>query len=120
MPLGGVAIVNRPLRKREAVMGAGTGLYLGIGGIGFHLLFYFLDDLHRRIDVGLGATEIELGLGLLSGEMWTVGPGGGQLHSIDRSCGLDAPRKMRCGIDGGLPAHSVADGADEFPSRRGA
>ena len=31
VPLGGVAIVNRPLRKREAVMGAWINLDLGIG-----------------------------------------------------------------------------------------
>src|SRR6202158_1773670 len=98
MPLRRVAMVNRPLRKREAVMGAGIDLDLGIGAVDLHLLFYFLDDLHWRVDVSLGATEIELGLGLLSGEMRTVGPVGGQLYAIDRSCGLDSSGEMGCGV----------------------
>src|SRR6267154_6416526 len=59
MPLGGVAIVNRPLRKREAVMGAGIKLDLGIGAVRLHLLSHSLDDLHRRVDIGLGATEMK-------------------------------------------------------------
>ena len=41
MPLGGVAIVDRPLRKREAVMGAGIDLDLGIGAIAFIVCFTF-------------------------------------------------------------------------------
>src|SRR3982074_2075965 len=112
MALRRVAVVNRPLREREAVMGAGIDLDLGIGAVGLHLLFYFLDDLHWRVNIGLGATEIQFGLCLLSGEMGTVGPVGRQLYAVDRSCGFDASGKMRCGVDGVLPAHAVADGAD--------
>src|SRR6202171_4798407 len=98
MPLGGVTIVNRPLRKREAVMGAGIDLDFGIGAVGLHLLFYFLDDLHRRVDIGLGAAEIEFGLGLLPREMRTVGPVGGPLYAVDRGRGLDPSGEMRrCG-----------------------
>src|ERR1700687_2501017 len=119
MPLRRVAMVNRPLRKREAVMGAGIDLDLGIGAVGLHLLFYFLDDLHWRVDVGLSATEIEFGPGLLSGEMWTVGPVSGQLDAVDRSCCLDASGEMRCGVDGVLPAHAVAHGADDVLARGG-
>src|SRR5260370_27424587 len=110
MPLGRVAIVNRPLRKREAVMDAGINLDFGIGAIGLHLLFYFLDDLHWRVDIGLGATEIQFGPGLLSGEMGTVGPVGGQLYAVDRGRGLDASGKMRRCVDGVLSAHAIADG----------
>ena len=36
VPLGGVAVVDRPFRKREAVMGAGIDLDLGVGA--FHAL----------------------------------------------------------------------------------
>src|SRR5712671_1294189 len=104
MPLGRVAIVNRPLRKREAVMDAGINLDFGIGAVGLHLLSYFLDDLHWRVDIGLGATEIQFGPGLLSGEMRTVGPVGSQLYAVDRSRGLDALRKMRRCVDGVLSA----------------
>src|SRR6267154_5380956 len=57
MPLGGVAIVNRPLRKREAVMGAGIDLDLGIGAL--HRCRDLVDDLLWRVDVGFGAAEIE-------------------------------------------------------------
>src|ERR1700730_15410088 len=102
MPLGRVTIVNRPLRKREAVMGAGIDLDLGIGAIGLHLLFYFFDDLHWRVDIGLGATEIEFGPGLLPGEMRTVGPVGGELYAVGRGRGLDPSGEMRRCVDGVL------------------
>src|ERR1700722_17973866 len=109
MPLGGIAMVNRPLRKREAVMGAGIDLDLGIGGIVLHGLPYFLDGLHRRVDIGFRAAEIELGLGLLSGQMRAVGLVGGKMRSIDRRRGLDAFRKMRRRVDRIAPAHAIAD-----------
>src|SRR5260370_38700327 len=114
VPLGGVAVVDRPLWKRKTVMGAGIELDLGMGAIGLHLLLDLLDDLHRRVYIGLGATEVNLGLGLLAGQMRAVGPVGGQLHAVYRSCGFDPFRKMRGGIDGVLPAHAVADGADDL------
>src|SRR6267142_5516022 len=109
MTLRGSLVVNRPFWKRKTVMGAWINFDLGIGAVGLHLLSYLLDDLHWRVDVGLCATEIEFGLGLLSGEMWTVGPVGGQLHAVDRRRGLDASGEMGCGVDGVLPAHAIAD-----------
>ena len=115
MPLGRVAIVDRPLRKREAVMGAGIDLDLGIGAL--HSLFHLFDDLRRRVDVGLGAAEIEFGLGLAGGQMRAVGLVGGQMRAVDRGGGLDAVRKMRRGVDRIAPAHAVADGADDVRAR---
>src|SRR4051794_20673914 len=83
MPLGGVAIVNRPLREREAVMGAGIDLDLGIGAIVFHSLFHLLDDIRRRVDIGLGAAEIKFSFGLSGGQMGTVGLVGGQMCTVN-------------------------------------
>src|SRR5260370_34280101 len=117
MTLGAGLVVDRPLRKRKTVMGAGIDFDLGIGAVGLHLLSYFLDDLHWRVDVGLCATEIEFGLGLLSGEMRTIGPVGGQLYAVDRGRGLDAFGEMGGGVDGVLPAHAIADGADDVLGR---
>src|ERR1700692_1556932 len=114
MALGGLAIVNRPLRKREAVMGAGIDLDLGLGGIVFHRLFYLLDDFDRRVNVGFRAAEIEFGLGLAPGKMRAVGLVGGQMGAVDRCGGLDAVREMRCGVDRVSSAHAVADGTDNF------
>ncbi len=68
----------------------------------------------RRVDIGFGAAEIELGFGLLSGQMRAVGLVGGQMRAVDRCGGLDAIRKMRRRVDGISPAHAVADGADNF------
>src|SRR5258705_8609243 len=119
VPLGGVAVVDRALGEGKAVMRAGIDLDLGIGAVGLRLLFYFLDDLHRRVDVGLGATEIEFGLGLLSGKVRTVGPVGGQLYAVDRSGGLDAAREMRRRVDGVLSAHAITDRADDVRARGG-
>src|ERR1019366_7849395 len=112
MPLGGVAIVNRPLWKREAVMGAGIDLDLGIGAVFFHSLLYLLDDLRRRVNVGFRTAEIELRLGLLPGQMRTVGLVSGQMRSVDRCRRLDAPGKMRRRVNSITPAHAVAEGAD--------
>ena len=42
--LGGIAVVNRPLREGETVMCAGIDLDLGIGSSALYSLFYFLDD----------------------------------------------------------------------------
>ena len=80
-------------------------------------LFHFLDDLHRRVDIGFGAAEIELGPGLSRGEMRAVGLVGRQMRSVDRCRGFDAVRKMRRRVDGISAAHAVADGAD--PIRAG-
>ena len=113
MTLGGGLVVDRPLRKRKTVMGAGIDLDLGIGTVGLHLLFYFLDDLHWRVDVGLGATEIEFGLGLLRGQIRAVGLVGRQMRSVDRCSGPDALRKMRRRVDRIASAHAVADAADD-------
>src|ERR1700736_1970788 len=99
MPLGGVAIVDRPFRKREAVMRAGIYLDLGIGTVLLHRLFDFLDGFHRRVDVGFGTAEIELGFGLLPRQMRTVGLVGHKMGSVDRGRGLDASRKMRRRVD---------------------
>src|SRR5712671_8222641 len=87
VPLGGVAIVNWPFRKCEAVMGAGIHLDLGMGVL--HRRFHFLDDFRGGVNIGFGAAEIELGLGLARSEMWTVGLVGGQTGSVDRGRGLD-------------------------------
>src|SRR5665213_4045682 len=111
MPLGGVAVINRTLRKRKAVMGAGIDLDLATGAGVLDPLLDLVDDLLRRIDVGRGAAEIKFGLGLLPGDMRAVGLVGGQMRPIDRGRGLDALRKMRGGIDGIASAHAVADGA---------
>src|SRR3979409_2543168 len=119
MPLGGVAIVNRSLRKREAVMRAGINLDLGIGTVVFHSLCHFLDDLARRVNIGFGAAEIELGLGLSPGKMRAVGLGGGKMGSIDRGCRFDALWKVGCGVDRIAPAHAVADGTDNAGARGG-
>src|ERR1700741_551321 len=70
VPLGGVAVVDRAFWKRKSVMGAGKHLDLVAGPL--HAGAHLLDDLRRRIDVGLGAGEIKLGLGLVSGKMRTV------------------------------------------------
>ena len=61
VPLGGVAIVNRPLREGETVMCAGIDLHLGLGSSALYSLFYLLDDFRGGIDVGFCATEIEFG-----------------------------------------------------------
>jgi hypothetical protein len=58
MPLRGVAVVNRTLRERKAVMGAGIDLDLGIGVVLLNALLYLLDDLWRRVDIGFRAAEI--------------------------------------------------------------
>src|ERR1700722_11956246 len=117
MPLGGVAVVDRSLRKREAVMGVGIDLDLGIGLVGLHGVLELVDDFLRRIHVGFRAAEIKLGLGLLSGEMRAVGLVGRQMGAVDRGRGLDAIGKMRGRVDGITPAHAVADGADDFRVR---
>jgi hypothetical protein len=69
MPLGRVAIVDRPFRKCEAMVGSGIDLDLGVGAVVLHRLPYFLDGFHRGVDIGLGAAEIELGPGLSPGGM---------------------------------------------------
>src|ERR1700730_4480663 len=67
MPLGGGAVVNRPLRKREAVMERRINLRRRI--CAFHLRVQLFDDLRRRVDIGLGAAEIQFGPGLARGQM---------------------------------------------------
>src|SRR5437764_15257707 len=67
MPLGRVAVVDRALRKCKAVMGAGIDLDLVPASL--HRLLHLVDDLLRRIDIGLGAPEIKLSLGLRRGKM---------------------------------------------------
>src|SRR5260370_17723840 len=104
MTLGAGLVVDRPLRKRKTVMGAGIDFDLGIGAVDLHLLSYFLDDLHWRVDVGLCATEIEFRLGLLSGEMRTIGPVGGQFYAVDRGRVLDACGELGAGVPAVLPA----------------
>src|SRR5260370_6229090 len=116
MPLRRVAMVMRKVRKGEAVMGAGIDVDLGIGAVFFHSLLYFLDELRRRVNVGFGAAEIELGFCLLSGQMRTVGLVGGQMRSVDRGRGSDAIRKMRRRVDRISPAHAVAAASHDFPT----
>src|SRR5882757_194419 len=82
MPLGGVAVVDRALWEREAVMGAGIEFDLVFGSL--HAFFHLLDDFRRRIDIGFGATEIKFGLGLAGRKMRAVGLIGRQLHAVDR------------------------------------
>src|SRR5260370_40465128 len=86
-------------------MGPRINLDLGVGAVLLHALFYLLDDLRRRVDVGFRAAEIELGFCLLSGEMRTVGLVGGEMRSIDRCRGFYPLRKMRRRIDCIAPAH---------------
>src|SRR5260370_36976621 len=69
VPLGRVAVVNRPFWEPKTVMGAGVDFDLGIGVAVFHSLFYFLDDLPRCVKVGFRAGAIEVGLFLLPGGM---------------------------------------------------
>src|ERR1700754_2713339 len=57
VPLGGIAVVDRPLREGKTVMRAGIDLDLGPGAVRLHRLLHFLDGFHRRVDVGLGAAE---------------------------------------------------------------
>src|ERR1700688_654079 len=71
MPLGGVAVVDRPLWKRKTVMGAGIDLNLGVSAL--HRCRDFVDDLLRRVDIGFGAAEVKLGPGLACGQMRAVG-----------------------------------------------
>src|ERR1700724_2211693 len=111
MPLGRVAVVDRPLRKRKTVMSAGIDLDLVVRA--FHPSFHLVDDFLWGVNVGLGATEIKLGLGLAGGEMRAVGLLGCEMRAVDRCGGLDAIRKMRRRVDGIAPAHAIADGADD-------
>ena len=115
MPLGRVAVVDRALRKGEAVMGAGINLDLVPGAL--HAFAHLVDDLLRRIDVGLRAGEIELGLGLARGKMRAVRLVGRQLHPIDRGRRLHAIGKMRRRVHGVAAAHAIADGADDLGVR---
>src|SRR6516165_4986285 len=62
MPLRRVAGIDRALGEGKTVMRAGIDLDLVPGAL--HAFAHLVDDLLRRIDVGLGAGEIELGLGL--------------------------------------------------------
>src|SRR5579863_8816782 len=93
MPLGRVAIVDRPLRKCEAMMGAGIDFDFGIGALAGHRLLYFLDDLRRGVDVGLGAAEIKFGLCLGAGKMGAVRLIGRKMRAVDRCGGLEAMGK---------------------------
>ena len=95
-------------------MGAGINLDLGIGAVGLHRLLDLLDGLHRRVNIGLRATEIELGPGLPSGQMRTVGLVGGKTRSVDRRRGLDATLKMRRCVDRIASAHAIAEAADDI------
>src|SRR5215213_7361060 len=106
MSLGRVAIVNRPLREGEAVMGAWIDLDLGLGPIALHSLFHFLDDFRRRVDIRFRATEIEFGAGFSSGQMRAVSFVASEMRSIDRGGGLDAFREVRGRIDRISPAHA--------------
>ena len=116
VPLGGVAVVDRALREGEAVMGAGIDLDLVVRSL--HACRDLVDDLLRRVDVGLGAGEIEFGLGLRRGQMRAVGLVGRQMRAVDRSRRLDAIGKMRRRVDRVAAAHAVADGADDLCVRR--
>ena len=78
---------------------------------------HLVDDLLRRVDIGLGAGEVELGLGLSCRQMRTVGLVGRQLHAVDRSGRLDAIGKMRRGVHRVAAAHAVADRADDLRIR---
>jgi hypothetical protein len=93
-------------------MRAGIDLDLGLGAA--HALLDLLDDLGGRVDVGLGAGEIELGPGLAGGEMRAVVFVGRQMRSVDRGGGLDAVGKVRGRVDGVTAAHAIADGTDDF------
>src|SRR6478609_5891426 len=59
VPLGGVAVVDRPLREGEAVMRAGIDLDLVFRSL--HALLDLPDDLGRRVDFGVGAGERHFG-----------------------------------------------------------
>src|SRR4051794_10066521 len=59
MPLGGITMIDRPFRKREAMMGAGIDFDLRVGTL--HSLHHLFDDFHGRVDIRLGARKIELG-----------------------------------------------------------
>jgi len=97
-------------------MGAWIDLDLGVGAL--HRCRDLVDDFLRRVDIGFGAAEIKLGLGLARGQMRAVGLVGGQMRAVDRCGGLDAIRKMRRRVDRIASAHAVADGADN-PGIRG-
>src|SRR3954452_15974282 len=77
MPLGGVAVVDRALRKGKTVMRAGIDLDLGVRAL--HALLHLVDDFGRRVDVGFRAGEIEFGFGLRRGKMRAVGLVGRQM-----------------------------------------
>src|SRR3954465_2007362 len=115
MPLGGVAVVDRTLGEGEAVMGAGIDLDFGFGAA--HALLHLLDDFAGGVDVGLGAGEVEFGLGLGGREMRAVVLVGCELRAVDRGGGLDAIGEMRGGVDRVAAAHAVAYSADQFGVR---
>ena len=96
-------------------MGAWIDLDLGVGAL--HRCRDLVDDFLRRVDIGFGAAEIKLGLGLARGQMRAVGLVGGQMRAVDRGGGLDPVREMRRRVDGISPAHAVADRADDLRVR---
>ena len=116
MPFGGIAVVDRTLREGKTVMGAGIDLDLVVRSL--HAGRDLVDNLLRRIDVGLGAGEIEFSPGLRRGQMRAVGLVGREMRAVDRSRRLHAIRKMRRRVDRVAAAHAVADGADDFRVRR--
>src|SRR5271165_6786189 len=105
MSFRGVALIDRAFWKSEAVMGAGKDLDLVLRAL--HALAHLLDDVRRRVDVGLRAGEIKLGLGFACCKMRTVALVGRQLHAINRGRGLEAVGKMRRRVDRVTPAHAV-------------
>ena len=82
MPFGGIAVVDRTLRESKAVMGAGVDLDLVVRSL--HAGCDLVDNLLRRIDIGLGAGEIEFGLGLACSQMRAVGLIGRKMGAVDR------------------------------------
>src|SRR5262245_43831767 len=103
---GGVAVIDRALGEGKAVMRAGIDLDLVARSL--HALLHLLDDFLRRVDIGLGAGEIEFGFGLLRGKVRAVGLVGRQVRAVDRGGRLDAVGEMRCRVHRVAPAHAVA------------
>src|SRR3954451_17520371 len=91
VPFGGIAGVDRTFREGKAMMGAGVDLDLVVRSL--HAGRDLVDDLRRRVYVGLGAGEIEFSLGLACSQMRAVGLVGGKMGAVDRSRRLHTIRK---------------------------
>ena len=91
-------VVDGARREGEAVLDAGIDFDL-VGRVPSAALAQRLDLLERHPTIGLGAGEVELGLGLARGEVRAVGLIGDQPHAVDRSRGGDVVGKVRGGVD---------------------